>query len=66
MVLRVLMLLVVALLAGGGITACSTRPETGDCVEKSGDSYPKADCATASLRVLERIDEWSGDCIPVG
>src|SRR5690242_6904358 len=65
MVLRVLMLLVVALLAGGGLTACSTGPETGDCVEKSGDSYVKADCASASLRVLQRLDEWSGDCIPV-
>jgi hypothetical protein len=65
MMVRVLMLLVVAILAGGGLTACSTGPETGDCVEKSDDSYVKADCATASLRVLERLDDFSGDCIAV-
>jgi hypothetical protein len=65
MMVRVLMLLVVAILAGGGLTACSTGPETGDCVEKSDDSYVKADCATASLRVLERLDNTSGDCIAV-
>jgi hypothetical protein len=65
MMVRVLSLLVVALLAGGGLTACSTGPETGDCVEKSDDSYVKADCATASLRVLERLDDSSGDCIAV-
>jgi hypothetical protein len=62
---RVLLLLVAAILAGGGLTACSTGPETGDCVEKSDDSYVKADCATASLRVLERLDDSSGDCIAV-
>jgi hypothetical protein len=66
MVLRVLLLLAVAMLAGGGLTACSTGPATGDCVQKSDDSYVKADCATASLRVLERIDNPSGDCIAVG
>ena len=65
MMVRVLLLLVVAILAGGGLTACSTGPETGDCVEKSDDSYVKADCATASLRVLERLDDSSGDCIAV-
>jgi hypothetical protein len=63
--LRVLLLLVVALLAGGGLSACSTGPQMGDCVEKSDDSYTKADCATASLRVLERLDDTSGDCIAV-
>jgi hypothetical protein len=65
MVVRVLMLLVVAILAGGGLTACATGPEAGDCVEKSDDSYVTADCATASLRVLERLDDFSGDCIAV-
>jgi hypothetical protein len=59
------MLLVVAILAGGGLTACSTRPETGDCVEKSGDSYVKAECGAASLRVLERFADSSDDCIAV-
>jgi hypothetical protein len=65
MILRVLLLVVAAVLAGGGLTACSTGPETGDCVEKSDDSYVKADCATASLRVLERLDGSSGDCVAV-
>ncbi|QYN36018.1 hypothetical protein K1T35_01235 [Pseudonocardia sp. DSM 110487] len=65
MVLRVLLLLAVAVLAGGGLTACSSGPQTGDCVEKSGDVYVTADCGTASLRVLERFDSFSGDCIPV-
>lgn len=65
MVARVLMLLVAAILAGGGLTACSTGPETGDCVQKSDDSYVKADCATASLRVLQRLEGFSGDCITV-
>lgn len=65
MIVRVLLLLVVALMAGGGLTACSTGPATGDCVEKSGDSYVEADCATASLKVLERIEKISGDCIAV-
>jgi hypothetical protein len=65
MLVRVLLLLAVAILAGGGLTACSTGPETGDCVEKSEDSYVKADCAAASLRVLEKLDDFSGDCIAV-
>lgn len=52
-VLRVV--LVATLLAGGGLVACSTTPDTGDCVEKTGDSYSTADCATASLRVHERL-----------
>ena len=65
MVVRVLLLLVVALVAGGGLTACSTGPEKGDCVQKSDKSYVKADCAAASLRVLERLDNSSGDCIAV-
>ncbi|TWF77195.1 hypothetical protein FHX44_113100 [Pseudonocardia hierapolitana] len=65
MVVRVLLLLAVAILAGGGLTACSTGPETGDCVEKSEDSYVKADCAASTLRVLEKLDDFSGDCIAV-
>jgi hypothetical protein len=65
MVVRVLLLVVVALMAGGGLTACSTGPETGDCVQKSDDSYIKTDCGTASLRVLERLEDSSGHCIAV-
>ncbi|WP_143517206.1 hypothetical protein [Pseudonocardia sp. MH-G8] len=64
-VARVVLLLAVLLLAGGGLAACSAAPEKGDCVEKSGDSYTAADCATATLRVLESFDETSGDCVPV-
>jgi len=55
----------VAIVTGGGLTACSTGPETGDCVEKSDDSYVATECATASLRVLERLDESAGDCVAV-
>jgi hypothetical protein len=65
MVVRVLLLLVGMVLAGGGLVACSTGPQKGDCVEKSDDSYEKVDCATASLRVLELLDDSSGDCIAV-
>lgn len=65
MMLRAVLMLVVALLAGGGLAACSAGPETGDCVERSGDSYTTADCATASLRVLERLEDSSRDCVDV-
>jgi hypothetical protein len=65
MVLRVVLVLVVTLLAGGGLVACSTTPETGDCVEKTGDSYSTADCGTASLRVHERVAfEGVGEAAP--
>jgi hypothetical protein len=64
---RTVLALVVALVAGFGLAACSawTGPEKGDCVEKSGDSYAVADCAEASLRVLERFEDVEGDCVPV-
>jgi hypothetical protein len=64
MMVRVVLAFVVALLAAGGLAACSSAPGAGDCVERTGDSYSTTDCATASLRVLG-LEDSSGDCIAV-
>ncbi len=62
--LVLVLLAVVAMVCA--MAACSgpSSLEQGDCVEKSGDSYTKGDCATAQLRVLERQD-LDGDCTTV-
>ena len=62
---RVALLLAAVLVAVGALAGCSTAPERGDCVEESGDTYVAADCASATLRVLERFEDASGDCVPV-
>jgi hypothetical protein len=65
----VLLVAVLALVLGGGLTACSGpgSAQTGDCVERSDDeiSYTPVDCGGAQLRVLERLEGPDADCATV-
>jgi hypothetical protein len=56
--------LLLAVVLACGLTACAgpASVQTGDCVERSDDTYLPADCATAELRVLERQDDLSARC----
>ncbi|GAB4085669.1 hypothetical protein GCM10028784_22990 [Myceligenerans cantabricum] len=54
--LRNMMVLVLAVAAGGLLSACAPSPEAGSCVAESASSFEVVDCGTARLKVLDVVD----------